>query len=144
MILVQGRGKSEFGSFPTYGYVEEVFSKVSALSAIKNYTIIMSAHSGGGSTKIAPMVLGGDAQAADASSLKKDPARAASQSAADLVVLFDAEGIEGTMTWVTKQIAALEKALAADPQNAKTILAKSPKFRGYFAKDRSYAARFTA
>ena len=87
-----------------------------------------------GSTKIAPMVLSGDAQAADASSLKKDPARAASQSAADLVVLFDAEGIENTMKWVTQQIAALEKALAADPQNAKTILAKSPKFRGYFAK----------
>ena len=97
-----------------------------------------------GSTKIAPMVLGGDAQAADASSLKKDPARAASQSAADLVVLFDAEGIENTMKWVTQQIAALEKALAADPKSARTILAKSPKFRGYFAKGGSYATRFKA
>jgi hypothetical protein len=120
-----------------------VFGKVSALSAIKSYSIILSAHSGGGGTKIAPMVAGGDAQAADANSLKKDPARAASQSAADLVVLFDAEGIEDTMKWATRQIAALGKALAADPKNAKTILAKSPKFRGYFAKDGSYAKRFT-
>src|SRR6185436_12801905 len=36
------------------------------------------------------------------------------------------------------------KAVAADPTNAKTILAKSPKFRGYFAKDGSYAGRFKA
>jgi len=143
-ILVQGRGKSEFGSFPTYGYVQEVFSKVSALSAIKNYSIVLSAHSGGGGTKIAPMVAGGDAQAADANSLKKDPARVASQSAADLVVLFDAEGIEDTMKWATQQIASLGKELAADPTNAKTILAKSPKFRGYFAKGGAYASRYTA
>ena len=143
-VLVQGRGKSEFGKFPTYGYVQEVFSKVSALSAIKSYTIILSAHSGGGGTKIAPMVGAGDAQPADASSLKADPARAASQSAADLVVLFDAEGIEGTMKWVTQQIAALEKAVAADPKSARTTLAKSPKFRGYFAKTGSYATRFKA
>jgi hypothetical protein len=59
-------------------------------------------------------------------------------------VLFDAEGIEDTMKWVTQQIAVLEKALAADPKNAQTILAKSPKFRGYFAKGHSYAARFKA
>ena len=141
---MQGRGKSEFGNFPTYGYVQEVFGKVSALSAIKNYSIILSAHSGGGATKIAPMVTRGDAQPADANALKKDPARAASQSAADLVVLFDAGGIEDTMTCATQQIAALGKALAADPMNAKTILAKSPKFRGYFAKGGAYAARFKA
>jgi len=35
-ILVQGRGKSEFGNVPTYGYVQEVFGKVSALSGIKS------------------------------------------------------------------------------------------------------------
>lgn len=143
-VLVQGRGKSEFGDFPTYGYVQEVFSKVSALSGIKSYSIVLSAHSGGGGTKIAPMVTGGDAQPADAEKLKKDPARAASQAAADLVVLFDAEGIEDTMDWATKQIAALGKALAADPKNAKAILAASPKFRGYFAKDGAYAKRYKA
>src|SRR5215469_10895173 len=80
---------------------------------------------------------------ADAATLKKDPARAASKGAADLAVLFDAEGIEDTMDWATKQIAALGKALTADPKNAKAILAASPKFRGYFAKDGAYATRYT-
>ena len=142
-ILVQGRGKSEFGNVPTYGYVQEVFGKVPALSGIKSYSIVLSAHSGGGSTKLAPMVAAGEAQPADAATLKKDPARAASKGAADLAVLFDAEGIEDTMDWATKQIAALGKALTADPKNAKAILAASPKFRGYFAKDGAYATRYT-
>jgi len=143
-ILVQGRGKSEFGNVPTYGYVQEVFGRVSALSGIKSYSIVLSAHSGGGSTKLAPMIAAGEAQPADAATLKKDPARAASKGAADLVVLFDAEGIEDTMDWATKQIAALGKALTADPKNAKTILAASPKFRGYFAKGGWYASRYTS
>src|SRR5262249_6515686 len=61
-ILVQGRGKSEFGNVPTYGYVQEVFGRVSALSGIKSYSIVLSAHSGGGSTKLAPMIAAGQAQ----------------------------------------------------------------------------------
>ena len=89
------------------------------------------------------MVGAGEAQPADAATLKKDPARAVSRGAADLVVLFDAEGIEATMDWATKQIAALGKALTADPKNAKAILAASPKFRGYFAKGGWYATRYT-
>jgi hypothetical protein len=143
-ILVQGRGKSEFGTVPTYGYVQEVFGKVGALSGIKSYSIVLSAHSGGGATKLAPMVGAGEAQPADAATLKQDPARSASQGPADLAVLFDAEGIEDTIDWATKQIAALGKALTADPKNAKAILAASPKFRGYFAKGGSYASRYIA
>jgi len=32
-VLVPGRGKSEFGDFPTYGHVDEVFGKVTAFDA---------------------------------------------------------------------------------------------------------------
>src|SRR5215467_11138480 len=58
----------------------------------QEHSIILSAHSGGGETKLAPMVGAGEAQPADAATLKKDPARAASKGAADLAVLFDAGG----------------------------------------------------
>ena len=64
-ILAQGRGMSDFGNVPTFDYVADVFSKVTQLSGISDYTIILSAHSGGGATQIAPKVAAGDAPPAE-------------------------------------------------------------------------------
>ena len=62
----------------------------------------------------------------------------------DLVVLFDAEGIEATVTWVIGRINDLAKAIAADPSKAESLIKASQKFRGYFAKGGFYQGRYVA
>src|ERR1041385_7245294 len=58
-ILAQGRGKSDFGDFPkfTSDYVHDVLEKsgrteLKQLAENDNFSVVLSAHSGGGSTKV--------------------------------------------------------------------------------------------
>jgi hypothetical protein len=129
-ILVQGRGNSSFGNVPTFTYVNTVLGRIGLGG--RSYSMVLGAHSGGGFTLADKVASGGDADVADAAKLAKDPARGKSAGAADMVVMFDAEASDTLIGWVETEIAALHKALDADPGNAKKILAASPKFRAYF------------
>ena len=143
-ILAQGRGMSDFGNVPTFDYVQDVLSRVPELKAVSQYSIVLSGHSGGGSTQVAKKVTA-DAQTRDRSKLPAaKPGKAVAQPA-DLVVMFDAEGIESVGTWAVGQIAALNTAIgaAATLAAAQAALAATPTFRGYFAAGGNYAARYT-
>src|SRR6478609_5958918 len=59
-VLAQGRGPSDFGNVPTFDYLQDVFAHVPALASIKDFTILPSGDSGGGSTQIAAKVSGGE------------------------------------------------------------------------------------
>jgi hypothetical protein len=143
-ILAQGRGMSDFGNVPTFDYVQDVLSRVPELKGMTHYSIVLSAHSGGGSTQVAPMVGRGDAQTADRAKLAAQKPGKAPNQPADLVVLFDAEGVESVMSWVLGQLAALMKEVkaAATPADAQAAIAATPKFRGYFAERGFYAKRY--
>jgi hypothetical protein len=141
-ILVQGRGNSFFGNVPTYAYVNEVLGRIGLGG--KSYSIVLSAHSGGGFA-LADRVKSGDADAASTKTLSQDPARAKSANAADMVVMFDAEASNAVIGWVVKQIKALATALTAPSADTKAILNASPRFRAYFvskALDGSYPAAY--
>ena len=116
-ILAQGRGMSDFGNVPTFDYVQDVVSKVPELKGVTQYSIVLSAHSGGGSTQVAKKVAAGDAQTSARSKLPAPkPGQAAAQPA-DLVVMFDAEGIESVASWAVGQVAALNR---RDPRRGDT------------------------
>jgi hypothetical protein len=144
-ILAQGRGMSDFGNVPTFDYVQDVLSRVPELKAVSEYSIVLSGHSGGGGTQVANKV-SADARTRDRSKLPAATPGSAAAQPADLVVLFDAEGIESVGTWAVDQIAMLNRAIraAATPAAAQDALAATPKFRGYFAKGGAYADRYTA
>jgi hypothetical protein len=60
-ILARGRGKAEFGDFPTFEYVRDVLEKSGQAELVKladseKYSVVLSGHSGGGSTKVIPML----------------------------------------------------------------------------------------
>src|SRR5581483_3993223 len=134
-ILAQGRGMSEFGKVPTYAYVRDILGDVPELAGIKQYDIILSAHSGGGSTALAPKVEAGQAKAVDAAKPPPHPT--------GMVVMFDAEGVESVTGQLVKQIGALAATLkTASVDEAKAAIAATPKFRGYFAKPGRYARRY--
>jgi D-alanyl-D-alanine carboxypeptidase len=147
-ILAQGRGPSQFGGFPTFDYVEDVLTHIGHQGM--PYSLVLSGHSAGGVTEIAPRVERGDAQTADRARLPTQTPRRAPSTApmqpTDLVILFDAEGIERVMDRVTNQIRGLVKTLrsAATADDARAAIAATPKFRGYFAEHGSYATRYTA
>lgn len=141
-VLAQGRGPSDFGNVPTFDYLHDVFAHVPALASIKDYTIVMSAHSGGGSTQVAGKVAG-DIRGTDRSKLPTPGKDKAPMQPSDLVVLFDAEGIESVTGWIE----GLVQGLATSSKNdaaAQAAIAASPKFRGYFATRGSYWARYHA
>jgi hypothetical protein len=143
-ILAQGRGMSDFGNVPTFAYVQDVLSRVPELTGVSDYSIVLSGHSGGGGTQVAPKVTAGDAQTRDRSKLPASkPGQAASQPS-DLVVLFDAEGIESVASWAAGQITSLGRAIraATTPTAVQAALEATPKFRGYFAAGGAYAIRY--
>ena len=142
-VLAQGRGMSDFGNVPTFDYIQDVFAHVAALSSIKDYTIVMSAHSGGGSTQVAPKVTGGDIRGTDRAKLPAPAKGTAPMQPSDLVVLFDAEGIESVTGWIEGLVGGLAKS-TTDDATARAAIASSPKFRGYFATKGSYWARYHA
>jgi hypothetical protein len=147
-ILAQGRGKSEFGSFPTFEYVRDVLEKsgrpeLAKLADSENYSVVLSAHSGGGSTKVVPMLGRGDADTADRAALPAGVADATAHRVidkhqpVDLVVLYEAlngDGdVAGVMKWVKAQIARLVPRLDATSGTAsEQALAATPVLRGYY------------
>jgi hypothetical protein len=145
-ILAQGRGKSDFSDFPTFEYVRDVLKKsglpeLDKLADSENYSIVLSAHSGGGSMKVVPILGSGEAETADRSALKLQlPARAEGRvvnklQPVDLVVLYEALNGDGdvvaVMNWVDRQLARLVPQLQENPDNA---LAATPTLRGYYGK----------
>ncbi len=143
-ILAQGRGQSDFGRFPTFEYVRDVLKKsgrtdLDTLAESANYSVILSAHSGGGSTKIVPILGAKEGETRDRSAL---PAQAESATdkrvvnklqPVDLVVLYEAlNGDFDTLElfdWIKRQIGRLASQLDASPDKA---LAATPVFRGYY------------
>ncbi len=142
-VLAQGRGPSDFGNVPTFDYLQDVFAHVPALKSIKDFTIVVSGHSGGGSTQVAPKVTGGDIRGTDRSKLPPPAKGKAPMQPSDVVVLFDAEGIESVTGWIEGLVRGLATSTKSDA-TAPAAIAASPKFRGYFATRGSYWARYQA
>ena len=145
-ILAQGRGKSDFSSFPTFEYVRDVLEKSKVtelvdLAKSENYSIVLSAHSGGGSTKVVPILGSGEADTDDRSELKsQSPSTKEGRvinklQPVDLVVLYEAlngDGdVEAVVKWVDRQLARIVPQLEQSPD---TALAATPTLRGYYGK----------
>ncbi len=143
-ILAQGRGKSEFGDFPTFEYVRDVLEKSGQAELVKlaeseKYSVVFSGHSGGGSTKVVPMLGTGEADTADRGSLKsqlppKSETRVVNKlQPVDLVVLYEALNgdydVLEVIEWVRAQLKRLVPRLDTDKANA---LAATPVLRGYY------------
>jgi hypothetical protein len=145
-ILAQGRGQSDFGSFPTFEYVRDVLKKSSRTDLDKvadgeKYSVILSAHSGGGSTKVVPILGAKEADTRDRSAL---PAQTASkpgervinkQQPVDLVVLYEALNgdydVLGVFDWVQRQLTRIIPQLGT-ASSSDTALAATPVLRGYY------------
>jgi hypothetical protein len=154
-ILAQGRGKSDFGSFPTFEYVRDVLEKSGRSELVKlaeseNYSIVLSAHSGGGSTKVVPILGNKEAETAERGELKpQDPSKREGRvinklQPVDLVVLYEALNGDGdvlqVMEWVKRQLSRLVPQLDQTPDKG---LAATPKLRGYYGKrDSGYRERY--
>ncbi|MGZ4184032.1 MAG: hypothetical protein ACXVVQ_04435 [Solirubrobacteraceae bacterium] len=145
-ILAQGRGKSDFGSFPTFEYVRDVLEKSALpelvkLAASEQYSIVFSAHSGGGSRKVVPILAAGEAETADRAGLKsqsssKKEGRVINKlQPVGLVVLYEAlngdSDVDVVMNWVDGQLARIVAQLQQSPDKA---LAATPTVRGYYGK----------
>ncbi len=143
-ILAQGRGQSDFGKFPTFEYVRDVLKQsgrtdLGKLADAANYSVVLSAHSGGGSTKVVPMLGAKDAETRDRGTLPtQTPAKPGErvvnqQQPVDLVVLYEALNGDydtlGTFEWIRRQIGRLVPQLDTSPDQA---LAATPVFRGYY------------
>jgi hypothetical protein len=159
-ILAQGVGKSDFydkGTIPTFEYVRDVLlkSKVPALEKIvkgEKYSVVLSAHSGGGSTQVIPMMAGKEAETADRSRLTpqeagKDGRVVDKLQPVKLITLVEAlngdTDVNLVMAWVNRQLDRLVPVLkpATSPSDDKALaeLAATPKLRGYFG-DRAKSA----
>jgi hypothetical protein len=154
-ILAQGRGKSDFSSFPTFEYVRDVLEKSKVpelvdLAKSENYSVVLSAHSGGGSMKVVPSLRAGEAETADRSTLKsqladKKEGRVVNKlQPVDLVVLYEAlngDGdVDAVMNWVDRQLTRIVSQLKDSPDQA---LAATPTLRGYYGKRKSgYRERY--
>jgi hypothetical protein len=155
VILAQGRGKSDFGHFPTFEYVRDVLEKSGRPELVKlaqseNYSIVLSAHSGGGSMRVLPSLDSGEAETADRAGLKsqlpsKEDGRVINKlQPVDLVVLYEALNGDGdvleVMAWVGRQLDRIVAQLDHTPDKA---LAGTPTLRGYYGKRKSgYRERY--
>ncbi len=145
-ILAQGRGQSDLGDFPTFEYVRDVLKKsgrkdLDALADHADYSVVLSAHSGGGSTKVVPALGAKDAETRDRGSLPAQTKTAPDDDhhilnqhqPVDLVVLFEAMNGDGDVIgvhdWFTAQLSRLIPQLDTSPDKA---LAATPVFRGYY------------
>ena len=159
-ILVQGRGKSDFGDVPTYDYIADVFSKVPELAGVTRYSLIQTAHSGGGYKLRTNIQDGGQAKTNDRAKLPAAKAGTAAPIPADMVVMFDAEAMldivkkdkdtgkeisrtPAVASWAKSHVRRLDKeiraALAAGrPADAQAAIDATPKLRAYFAPGGNY------
>ena len=154
-ILAQGRGKSDFSDFPAFEYVRDVLKKSGRPELVKladseNYSVVLSAHSGGGSMKVVPSLGRGEADAAERSALKSQlPSKAEGRvinklQPVDLVVFYEAlngDGdVDAVMNWVDRQLTRIVPQLQQSPDKA---LAATPTLRGYYGSRKSgYRERY--
>jgi Domain of unknown function (DUF4157) len=163
-ILAQGVGKSDFydkGVIPTFEYIRDVLlkSKIPALKKIaegEKYSVVLSAHSGGGSNQVIPMMGKKEAETADRSRLApqeagKDGRVVDKLQPVKLITLFEALNgpgdVNAVMAWVDGQLARIVPIVksATSPSDAKALaeLAATPKLRGYFGhRDSGYATLY--
>ncbi|WP_152190253.1 M15 family metallopeptidase [Georgenia satyanarayanai] len=131
-VLAQGRGRSEFGTVPTFPYVRAVLDAVPELAGVSDFSLVLSGHSGGGATQVAGKV-------ADLRAAAAPPASGAAPARpSDVVVMFDAEGVVSVMSWVVGKVRELAAGLKADPAGGQALIDAAPRFRGYFAEWGSY------
>jgi hypothetical protein len=145
-ILAQGHGKSDFGSFPTFEYVRDVLQKsgrpeLVKLAETEQYSVVFSAHSGGGSRKVVPILAAGEADTSvrselkSQSSSKKDGRVVNKLQPVDLIVLYEAlngdSDVDVVMNWVDGQLKRMVPLLQSAPDKA---LAETPTLRGYYGK----------
>jgi hypothetical protein len=157
-ILAQGRGTSEFGDFPTFEYVRDVLLKsgrteLETVAKGENYSVVLSAHSGGGS-KVIRTILGADeAETSRRTALHpqdidpKEHRVVNKLQPVDLVVLYEAmngsDHVDLVMKWVDRHLDALAAGLGKTPENAGALFAATPVLRGYYGKRNSgYAQRY--
>jgi hypothetical protein len=160
-IFAQGIGKSQFGSFPTYEYVRDVLmksgkSELVSIAGKETYSVVLSAHSGGGSRVAGTILTGNEADTADRGSLpvqNPDPKQnriVNRLQPVNLVVLYEAINGDGdyndVMSWIDRQLERLGTALTKTPDKAKDALAATPVFRGYYGKRKGsgYVSRYQA
>jgi hypothetical protein len=160
-IFAQGIGKSQFGSFPTYEYIRDVLmksgkSELVSLAGKESYSVVVSAHSGGGSRVAGTILAGNEAETADRGSLPAQNPDDKQQrivnrlQPVDLVVLYEAINGPGdynnVMSWIDRQLERLGTALTKTPDKAKDALAATSVFRGYYGKRKvsGYAGRYQA
>jgi hypothetical protein len=157
-ILAQGRGMSSFGDFPTFEYVRDVLLKsgrAELATVAKNeiYSVVLSAHSGGGSKVISTILGANEAETSDRTALRpqdidrKEGHVVNKLQPVDLVVLYEAmnvpDHVDLVMTWVNRHLDALASGLTKTPEKASALFAATPVLRGYYGKRNSgYAKRY--
>lgn len=157
-ILAQGRGESDFGDFPTFEYVRDVLLKSGRMELEKvakgeTYSVVLSAHSGGGSKVIRKILDANEAETSDRTALHpQDIDRTEGRvvdklQPVDLVVLYEAMNVPAhvdlVMKWVDRHLDALAAGLAKTPDKAGALFSATPVLRGYYGKRNSgYAERY--
>jgi hypothetical protein len=154
-ILAQGRGMSSFGDFPTFEYVRDVLLKsgrtdLATLAKNETYSIVLSAHSGGGSKVINTILGANEAETSERTALHpqdidKEHRVLNKFQPVDLVVLYEAmnvaDHVDLVMTWVNRHLDALSAGLAKTPDKAGALFAATPVLRGYYGKRNSGYAK---
>lgn len=157
-ILAQGRGPSEFGDFPTFEYVRDVLKKsgrteLEAVATGESYSVVLSAHSGGGAKVIRTILGANEAETSDRTALRpqdldrKEGRVLNKLQPVDLVVLYEAMNGPGdvdlVMKWINRHLDGLAAGLAKTPDKAAALFAATPVLRGYYGKRNSgYAKRY--
>lgn len=157
-ILAQGRGTSEFGDFPTFEYVRDVLLKsgradLDKVAKGETYSVVLSAHSGGGSKVIKTILAGGEAGTSDRTGLHpqdidhKEGRVVNKLQPVDLVVLYEAMNVPAhvdlVMKWVDGHLDGLAAGLAMTTDRPGALFDATPVLRGYYGKRNSgYATRY--
>jgi hypothetical protein len=157
-ILAQGRGTSEFGDFPTFEYVRDVLLKsgrtdLEAVAKGEAYSVVLSAHSGGGSKAIRTILDGNEAETSDRTALHpqdidhKEGRVVNKLQPVSLVVLYEAMNVDDhvdlVMKWVNRHLDGLAAGLDKTPEKADALFSATPVLRGYYGKrDSGYAKRY--
>lgn len=152
-VLPQGVGHSMFhaGTIPTFDYISDVLKKSGVASLVTladhEYSVVLSAHSGGGSTQVVPMLDAREAETADRSRLTPQTPRQdgrvvdkLTHQPVQMIVLFEAlngnADVEKVEDWVKRQLAKLAHVLrrAPSPSDLQAELDAIPVLRGYYGK----------
>ena len=155
-ILAQGRGTSEFGDFPTFEYVRDVLLKsgrteLETVAKGESYSVVLSAHSGGGSKVIRTILGANEAETSSRTALHPQDIDAKEHRVVnklqpvDLVVLYEAinvpDHVDLVMKWVDRHLDALAAGLTKTPEKAAELFSATPVLRGYYGKRNSGYAR---